>query len=205
MIVGALLITTLIFWMMRRRDIIKSLESSVAQHVAEAHELGIYLLVLVSVLREGIETVLFLQAASLVSTDQNLLGALLGIIIAIVLGYGIYSGSLHIKIKQFFTITGIILMLFAAGLFAHGVHELQEAGYITVFTQEVWDINPTLLADGSYPLLHENGYIGSFFKGLLGYNGNPSLLEMLTYLIALGTIGILWWKVTKTPSSVRTN
>ena len=96
-------------------------------------------------------------------------------------------------------------MLFAAGLFAHGVHELQEAGYITVFTQEVWDINPTLLADGSYPLLHENGYIGSFFKGLLGYNGNPSLLEMLTYLIALGTIGILWWKVTKTPSSVRTN
>ena len=107
MIVGALLITTLIFWMMRRRDIIKSLESSVAQHVAATHELGIYLLVLVAILREGIETILFLQAASLVSTDQNLIGALVGIFIALILGYGIYVGSLRIKIKPFFTITGI--------------------------------------------------------------------------------------------------
>ena len=84
------------------------------------------------------------------------------------------------------------MIFFAAGLVAYGIHELQEAGVIPIIIEHVWDINPPLNPDGSYPLLHENGYIGSILKGLLGYNGNPSLIEVLSYSIYLVLVLGLW-------------
>jgi len=86
--------------------------------------------------------------------------------------------------------------LFAAGLVAHGIHELQEAAVLPIFIEEVWNINPAVAADGSYPLLHEKGSIGSIAKGVLGYNGNPTLLEVFVYIMYLTGIGYLWrrWK-----------
>ena len=89
---------------------------------------------------------------------------------------------------------GIFVILFAAGLVAHGVHELQEAAVIPYIVEEVWDINPSVTA-GAYPLLHEKVLIGSFLKGLFGYNGNPSLLEVLFYVSYLGIIFLIYRKI----------
>ncbi|HUW94757.1 MAG TPA: hypothetical protein VMW58_03150, partial [Anaerolineae bacterium] len=80
-------------------------------------------------------------------------------------------------------------------LAAHGVHELQEAGMIPVVVEHIWDINPALNPNGSYPLLHENGSLGSVLKALFGYNGNPSLLEVVTYLAYLLLVFVLWRRV----------
>jgi high-affinity iron transporter len=120
------------------------------------------------------------------------MGALLGIPAAIVLGYLFFVGSLKINIKKFFTVTSIILILFAAGLFAQGIHELQEAGVIPIVVEHVWDINPSAGPDGIYPLLHENGHVGGMLKGLFGYNGNPSLLEVVVYIVYLAVIFMIW-------------
>jgi len=192
MLVGAGLLTTMILWMMKQRHVAEELRERVATKVAQAHVVGLFSLVFVSVLREGIETVIFLGAASFVSTDSNLIGALAGLLAAVVLGYLIFAGSMRLDIRKFFTVTSILLILFAAGLVAHGVHELQEAGMIPVVVAHVWDINPALNPDGSYPLLHENGFVGSVLKALVGYNGNPSLLEVMSYLGYLALVFVLW-------------
>ena len=197
MLVGALLLTTMILWMMKQKHIAKELEHKISLKIAETYKLGLFLLVFVAVLREGIETVIFLGAASFVSTNNSVFGALAGIISAIFLGYAIFIGSMKINIKMFFNITSILLILFAAGLVAHGVHEFQEAGAIPTVIEQVWDINPPVNPDGSYPLLHEKGHIGSILKGFFGYNGDPSLIEALSYLAYLIAVFILWRNIEK--------
>jgi high-affinity iron transporter len=195
MLIGAFLLTTMILWMMKQRHIAAELEDRVASEVGEAHRFGIFSLVFVAVLREGIETVIFLGAASFVSAESNLIGAVAGIGAAILLGYAIFVGSMKINLKKFFNITSILLVLFAAGLVAHGVHELQEAGVVPIVIEHLWDINPAVNPDGSYPLLHENGYVGSILKGLFGYNGNPSLIEVSSYVGYLLLVGGLWRRI----------
>ena len=199
MLIGALLLTTMILWVMKQRHISIKLEHKVEREIHEAHKFGLFFLVFIAVLREGIETVIFLGAASFTSTGNTVVGALGGIFIAIFLGYLIFVGSMKINIKRFFNITGIILILFAAGLVAHGVHELQEAKVIPTVIEQVWDINPTAprADEGVYPLLHENGYIGSILKGLFGYNGNPSLIEIISYLAYLTFVFVLWRNIEK--------
>ena len=192
MLIGALLLTTMILWMMKQRHIALELELRVKTELTENHRLGLFLLMFVAVLREGIETVIFLGAASFVSSSNSLIGASAGIVAAILLGYAIFVGSMKINLKRFFNITGFLLILFAAGLVAFGVHELQEAKIIPTWVEHLWDINPSVNPDGTYPLLHENGYVGSVLKGLFGYNGNPSLLEVLSYVTYLGLVLILW-------------
>ena len=195
MLIGAALLTTMILWMMKQREVASELRERVAAEVAESHRLGLFALVFVSVLREGIETVIFLGAASFVSAGNSLIGALAGLLAAVVLGYAIFAGSMKLDLKKFFTVTSILLILFAAGLVAHGVHELQEAGIVPVVVEHVWDINPALNPDGSYPLLHENGLVGSILQTLVGYNGNPSLLEVVSYVGYLLLVFGLWRRI----------
>lgn len=201
MLVGAGLLTTMILWMMRQRHIAAELSRKVAAEVAEAHRLGLFLLVFVSVLREGIETVIFLGAVS-VAAGASLVGALAGLLSAGFLGYLIFAGSRRLELKKFFTVTSVLLILFAAGLVTQGVHELQEAAVLPVVVEHVWDINPALNADGSYPLLHENGYLGGVLKSLLGYNGNPSLLEVISYVLYLILVFALWRRISRRPEVV---
>ena len=192
MLVGALLLTFMIIWMMRQKHLAGELEGRVATELTEAHRFGLFLLVFVAILREGIETVIFLQAASIVSEENNLVAALSGILAAAILGYAMFIGSMKVNLKRFFNATSVLLILFAAGLVAHGVHELQEARVIPTVIEHLWDINPALNGDASFPLMHEKGYIGSVLKGLFGYNGNPSLIEVMNYVLYIVVVSIIW-------------
>ncbi len=196
MLLGAALLTTMILWMMRQRGLASELSERVATEVARAHRWGLFSLVFVSVLREGLETVIFLGAASL-AAGSSLFGALAGLLCAGFLGYFVFTGSRRLELKRFFSVTSILLILFAAGLVAQGVHELQEGGILPVLVEHLWDINPPLNADGGYPPWHENGYVGSILKSLLGYNGNPSLLEVASYLVYLSLAIALWRGTTR--------
>jgi high-affinity iron transporter len=195
MLVGAFLLTTMILWMMKQKQVAQELEHRVATELTKRHKFGLCLLVFVAILREGIETVIFLNAASFVAANNSIFAALAGIVAAILLGYAIFLGSMKINIKKFFNITSIILILFAAGLVAHGMHELQEGKIITTVIEHVWDINPPINPDGSYPILHEKGYMGSILQSLFGYNGNPSLIEVLSYIVYLAFVVVLWKRV----------
>jgi high-affinity iron transporter len=191
MLAGAILLTTLIVWIMRKSTKTAELEQKVTNSIEGTRKAGLFLLIFFAVLREGIESVIFLSAARFASGQTNLLGAGLGLAAAVVLGLLLFRGSLRVNLRSFFTATNILLILFAAGLVAGGVHELQEAGLIPISVEHVWDINPSLVGD-AYPVLHENGLLGSIAKGLFGYNGNPSLMEVVVYLLYLIAVSITW-------------
>jgi high-affinity iron transporter len=191
MLAGAVLLTTLIVWIMRKSAHAAELERKVADRVEGPRRTGLFLLVFFAVLREGIESVIFLSAARFASGQNNLVGAGLGLIAAVGLGCFLFRGALRINLRSFFTATNILLILFAAGLVAGGIHELQEAGMIPIVVEHVWDINPIVTGE-SYPLLHENGLLGSIASGLFGYNGNPTLIEVLAYLGYLIAVLSLW-------------
>ncbi|MEW6671578.1 MAG: FTR1 family protein [Thermodesulfobacteriota bacterium] len=195
MLIGAVLLTTMILWMMKQKHVARELEEKVAAEVGSAHRFGLFSLIFIAILREGIETVIFLGASGFASGHNSFIGSVLGILMAVLLGYVMFVGSLKINLKRFFNVTSILLILFAAGLVAHGIHELQEAGIVPVVIEHVWDMNPAVYPDGSYPLFHEKGFVGGILVGLFGYNGNPSLLEVLSYLSYLVVVFGLWRNV----------
>ncbi|MBI2649695.1 FTR1 family protein [Candidatus Woesearchaeota archaeon] len=189
MLIGAFLLTTMILWMMQQRHIAKDIEGRVEKHLMNSQPLfshiGIFVLIFVAIIREGVETVIFLNAINYAS-GINFLGGTLGIISAIVAGYLFFISTKKINLKKLFNISSILLILFAAGLVAHGVHEFEEAGVVSGIIAPLFDINHSL---------NEKGIVGSFLKGLFGYNGNPSLLEVIAYASYLGIIFYLYKRI----------
>ena len=174
MLLAAGVLTWMIFWMQRQgRKIQADLETDVRRAVTEESAWALFSLAFVAVVREGIETVLFLTAAAFSATAaQTLIGGALGLIVAIVIGWLIFVAGKELDVRAFFRVTGVLLVLFAAGLVAHGVHELQEAALLPTIVEHVWNVNP---------ILNEDGTLGQFLQALFGYNGNPSLIEVLSY------------------------
>ena len=175
MLVAAGVLTWMIFWMRRQaRSLKNELETGVRHAAIQAGKGALFFLAFTAVLREGIELALFLTAAALASDAQQVLtGALLGLGTAILFGWSLFASILKLDLRLFFQVTGAMLILFAAGLVAYGVHELNEAGWVPVIVEHLWDINF---------ILDEKSTAGAMLKALFGYNGNPSLTEVLAYL-----------------------
>lgn len=176
-LIAAGLLISMIVWMERKGPTLeKELEQKTA--ATKTATLGIFFIVFMAVLREGVETVIFL--AALPTSDITIIvGAILGFIVAFSIAFVYFSQSKRFSLHTFFRITSILLILFATGMIAYGVHELQEAGVIPILIEHVWDINF---------LLPENGPLGLILKGLVGYNGNPSLIEAIAYITALSAL-----------------
>ena len=183
MLLGAFFLTTMILWMLNQKNIAEELEEKLQNQTNKTHKFGVFSVVFVSILREGIETVLFLGAARFSEENNSLLGAIIGVIAALILGYIIYQGTSKINLKLFFTFTSYFLIIVAAGLLSYGIHEFQEAGVIPIVIEHIYDINF---------ILDEKGTFGSFMKGLFGYNGNPSLIETITYGVYMIVIFNMW-------------
>ena len=194
MLFAAVLLTYMIFWMMFQRGIKQKLESKVAQKLDRGEFLGIMGLTFFEVFKEGVETVIFLQAIAFGARSWDIVFGIVGIIAAVLVGYLLFATSINVNLKRFFAVTSVFLILFAAGLAAHAIHEYQEAGLVTLGTHELWNLNPPQNPDGSYPLLHEDGHVGHILKGLFGYRGNPTLLEVIGYVAYFVIIGsVLFW------------
>jgi len=182
MLAAATLLTWMIFWMRYHgRELTKKLEADTQEAVSTGGK-ALFAVAFLAVLREGLETALFLTAAAFqVSATSLLTGGLIGLGIALLLGLLFFKASRRLNLRTFFNLTGLFLLLVAAGLVAHGIHEFQEAGLLPVFVEHLWDTNS---------VLSENGILGSFLKALFGYNGNPSLLEVMAYFLYLAIVGL---------------
>ena len=191
MLLGAFLLTTMIFWMLKQKHITKGIEHKVHKHIEIGNPLlshaGIFMLIFIAIIREGVETVIFLNAVNY-ANGINFLGGTLGIIAAVIVGYLFFYSTRKVNLKKMFNISSILLVLFAAGLVAHGVHEFEEAGLANPIVEHVWD---------SSQIINETSVLGSFLKGLFGYNANPSLLEMISYFAYLIVIFFLWRNIDK--------
>jgi high-affinity iron transporter len=181
MLLAAAVLTWMIFWMFQQaREINQQLTRDVQRATSSRNRASLFLLAFIAVLREGIELGLFLTAAAMVSDGPStLLGGLLGLAASLVVAWLLFKSLINLDLRKFFLATGVLLILFAAGLVAHGIHEFNEAGWIPPLIEHVWDINP---------ILDEGSFIGSLLKGLFGYNGNPSLTETFAYFGYLGVV-----------------
>ncbi len=193
-LIAAVLLTTMIVWMWNAgARVTQEIEDSMESSVVQQSGIGLALLSFSLVFREGVELSLFSMALFIQDGIQIYIGIALGLSLAVIIGIGIYKGSLRISIGSLFKWTSIFLILFAAGMITYGIHELQEAGLLLIGPIEVWNINPPLLPDGSYPLLHDKGAIGGLAKALFGYNGNPSALEVVAYVTYLAIAFTYLW------------
>lgn len=180
MFLAAGVLTWMIFWMRRQAANIKAhLHAQVDSVLTSGSSLGLVLLAFVVVVREGIETILFLFAATRVAESPAAFtaGGVLGLVLAVAIGYSIYKGSSRLNLRTFFNVTSAVLIIFAAGLLAHGIHEFHEAAVIPPVIEHVWDINH---------MLPEKATFGRFLTAITGYNGNPSLVEVAAYFVYLG-------------------
>lgn len=198
---AAAVLTYMIFWMAGSSKKIKGeLQEKVDISISKGEMLGIAVLSFIAVFREGVETVLFLGPLAINFPVDTLAGFALGVLVVVFLSAVMFRGIYRLDLGRFFKYTSILLILFSAGMVATGVHELNEAGIIPLVIEHVWDINPPVNPDGTYPLFHENGVAGGILKSLIGYNGNPSLTEVLAYAGYWGIIGIFLYRTyTKQP------
>ncbi len=194
MLLAVIVLTWMIYWMRYQAKRIKSsLEQDVQSAIDAGERRGLILVSFVAVFREGVETALFLTAAAL-STERSevWIGAILGLALAFGLGLILYTFTIHLELRWFFRLTSILLVIFAAGLLAHGIHEFQEASLLPASYPNVWDINH---------ILDESSGVGEILASLVGYNGNPSLLEVVAYFGYWGFIlfGVRWIVKRKLP------
>lgn len=192
MLIAAGILTWMIFWMGKQARFLKSeLEDGVNKAAASTGKRAVFWLAFMAVVREGVELAIFITAAFFASnqgeTSTNLIqilaGTILGLGTAVLLGYTIFATALRLDLRRFFQVTGILLILFAAGLVAHGVHEFNEVGWIPGVVEHVWDVNM---------ILDENSIAGQLLKTLFGYNGNPSLTEMIAYFVYIAVVTVFW-------------
>jgi len=181
MFFAAAILTTMILWMRKNsKAYSEDLKRRVEFALTKKESYGLAVLAFVSIFREGVETVLFLGSASFSSTGvQVLIGGSIGIGLAVLFGIAMIKYSVRLDLRKFFNVTGVLLILFAAGLVAHGVHEFEEAGLISPVVANVWDVNW---------LIDDHSDAGRLLTALFGYNGNPSLVEVLAYIGYWGLI-----------------
>ena len=181
MIIASLLLTWMIIWMLKTgKDIQKKLEEKVDITIKQQQKYGLLTLALISVLREGVETVLFLTGVG--ATEDSfwivLWSGLLGVVVAVVVAVLIFYSGKKINLKLFFLITSIILIIIAAGMFAHGIHEFQEIGWFGSEThwlqKNVWDMSGVLN--------DKTNELGKFLRALFGYQDKPTWLEIIAYI-----------------------
>ncbi|MEU6015499.1 iron uptake transporter permease EfeU [Streptomyces sp. NPDC047515] len=177
-IVSVGLVTWMVFWMRRTA---RHLKTELHGKLDAALAMGTGALVataLLAVGREGLETSLFVWRAVHAADDgwHPMIGAFLGIAAAVVLGWLFYRGALKINLSKFFTWTGGMLVIVAAGVLAYGVHDLQEAEFLGGIHHQAFDISATIPPDSWY---------GTLLKGTFNFQPDPTVLQITVWALYL--------------------
>ena len=194
-LLAAGVVTWMLFWMRRTSSNIRGeLHAGVERALLDGGIWGLSLLAFTAVIREGIETSLFLLGQATAAGDADagatstLLGAVVGIGLAALIGYGFYRGARVINLSTFFRWTGVALVFIAAGLLAHSIHEFVEIGWIGVATGTAFDISAVLPHAGDPTELGAVAVIGQLLRALFGYSSSPewvTLVGWLAYVVAV--------------------
>jgi high-affinity iron transporter len=183
-------VTWMIFWMARQsRGLKNSLHKRIDTAVA-ASAISLMGVAFFSVIREGIETSVFIWSASRATgIDTNpILGAVLGLALAASLGYFIYRGALKLNLSKFFKYTGAFLIVVAAGIFVYGIGELQELGWFPFLTQTSYDLSGVITKDS---------WLETLLRGTMSFKTAPTMLETLIWFAYVIPVSYLYLKPSK--------
>jgi high-affinity iron transporter len=193
------MVSYMIVWMQRHsRSLRSSLEQVTARALASGSAWALVGMAFFAVLREGLETAVFLLATFQASSDGELasLGAVLGIFVAAVLGYALYRGAVRIDLRRFFRGTTLVLVFVAAGLVMASLHAAHNAGWLNVGQAPVVDLR-WLVQPGSVQ--------AALLTGMLGLQAQPRVIEVLGWLAYLVVVGgfVLWPRGAAAPRTSR--
>lgn len=176
-VVAVALVTWMIFWMRRTA---RKLSGELKGRLDGAIGMGLAAVVgiaFLAVVREGLETtLLFFASAQGATTAWPLVGLAGGLVTAIALGVGLYAGAVRIDLTKFFTVSGVLLIVVAAGIFKYGVHDFQEAGLLPGLHTYAFDASAWL---------DPSSWWGALVAGLFNITAQPSVLEMVAYGVYL--------------------
>jgi high-affinity iron transporter len=194
-ILAVALVTGMIFWM---RSTARTIAADLRGRLSDAVKLGpiaIIVVAFLSVGREGLETAVFFYAAVQTAgggTSQPLTGFVVGIVVAVILAYLLYRGAMRLNLTKFFRITGVFLVIVAAGVLAYGLHDLQEARFLPGLNSIAFDLS------GPVP---ESSWYGTILKGILNYSQQTTWVQAIAWLAYVGVVlTIFLWPRKTTPS-----
>jgi len=183
-------VTGMIFWMRAAsKGLAKNLRTQVDSALIGGGAFGLAALSFAAVAREGVETSIFLWAAAQNSGSlPTLVGGFTGIAISIFLGYLIYLGAVKLNLSVFFRITGLLLMVVAAGVLTYGIHEFQELGWLPGLNAIAYDFSNSI---------DPAGFVATLLKGLLSLRTSMSWLELFAYVSYIVIVAAIFLRPAK--------
>ncbi|MEZ0076010.1 iron uptake transporter permease EfeU [Planotetraspora sp. GP83] len=168
-------VTFMIFWM---RTAARKMSGELREKLSDALQLGgtaVVVMAFLAVAREGLETALlwFAAAQGAAASASPLIGITLGLLVAVALGWALYLSALVINLTKFFTWTGLLLILVAAGIFKYGVHDLQESGVLPGLNTLAFDISG---------VLDPSAWYSTLLSGMFNITAQPSVLETIAWV-----------------------
>ena len=187
-IIAVGLVTWMIFWMARHARHLKGELQSQLDVALAGSAIGIVVIGVVSVGREGVETALFIWASVNSSGNAVLgtIGAALGLLVSVVISYLIYRGLVRINLSRFFLWTGAFLVVVAAGVLAYGVGDLQEAGVIPGVANIAYDLTGVIPATSWY---------GVLLTGLFQFTAEPTWARLIVWVLYIAVVLTLFLRV----------
>jgi len=192
-LVAATVLTYMTFWMQSHsRTMSADLRRRSEEALNGRARFGLGLLAFQAVGREGLETMVFTLAIVFASSSQAatpthghglLFGALLGLAVALAIAYAIFKLGRRLNLGLFFRVIGVVLMVFAAGLLADAVENMQQLGWLPFLGHRLWD---------SSTFLNEDSSIGDVFHSLLGYADQPTVLQVIVWVTFVAVTSTLF-------------
>lgn len=215
MLVSTVLLTQMVFWMASHsRDLKGNMEGKMNQFISTGNVVGMVIHSFLVVLREGVETVFFFAAITggNIGAAMQGWGAITGVVIAALVSYFFFKGTMRIPLSTFFKLTGAFIILISAGLLVQAIGMMQDLNIIGSVLPHVYDLtwfmpehpidyDHYLRDTGTAPLI--SGDVGIFLKALFGYSSMPSIEEVLAYIGYF--VGILLLTSSKTAGSKKKN
>lgn len=190
-IIAVAFVTGMVFWM---RTASRTISGELKGRLDQALDVGPWAVALVGFLgvgREGLETAIFFYATTQAAgqgTSQPLIGFVVGIGAAVLLGVLIYKGAVRINLGAFFRYTGILLVIVAAGILSYGLHDLQEAALLPGLDSLAFDVSRTI---------DPGSWYGTLLKGIFNFSPVTTVLQAVAWLLYVGIVLTLFLRPVK--------
>ena len=175
------LVTWMVFWMKRTARTLRNELHGKVDTALTGGPVSLALVAFFAVAREGLETALFIYTnfKTVGAASTATIGLILGLGLAVILGYAIYNRSVKLNLAKFFTITGVALIIVAAGVLSYGIHEFQELGFLPGEENFLWDVTPWIAKDS---------LLAAILGGTVGFDTTTSIVQFIawaSYLVAV--------------------
>ena len=198
-------VTWMVFWMARNARHLKGeLEGQLEGALSgDARGNGVILIAALAVGREGLETALFVWATVRSAVEQQtalaVVGVVSGLAVAVAIGWIVHRGAVRVDLRRFFVVTGVLLVLVAAGVVSYGVGDLQEAGVLPGVMTHAWDVSASLPAQSSP--LHWLYVLG---QAMFQANVQPTVLQVIAWWLYLIPTMTLFLRQSRRPRPAAT-